>query len=424
MSESPTRTRAWAIAVVCTLAMTVSYVDRQVLSALGPTVREKLDIDATHFGWLTSAFALSYLTFAPLAGALVDRFGPRRGLTAAVLVWSAVSALQGAVVSFRTLLAARALLGAAEAPSFPAAARAVRSVLPPKDRSAGLGLLFTGSSLGTMIAGPLAIALNTKLNWRLAFGIAAAIGTLWVPLFLWMTRDRATRRALAHDDGVLPREDDAATPARGPTLAERMAVAAKPDVLRAVVLVIASAPAILLVIGWFPQILLAAFHVRQADQAAYVWAPPLAFDLGAVGVGYLASLRDRKAPGGVSAKADWVALAAALSATLALVPRVADARVATGVVGLSMAGGGALYTLAAAEMLSRVDKRWTAAAGGVTAAAQSIVHIVASPLIGRSVDATKSFSHSLVALGLWTLPWSLVWIAWPRFIGRRALVSR
>ncbi|NOU34584.1 MAG: MFS transporter, partial [Polyangiaceae bacterium] len=67
--------RPWSIAVVATLAMSVSFLDRQTLAAIGPTVRQELDITHQQFGWLGSAFAFAYLVFAPPAGRLVERWG-------------------------------------------------------------------------------------------------------------------------------------------------------------------------------------------------------------------------------------------------------------------------------------------------------------------------------------------------------------
>lgn len=406
----PSRARAWFVAIVCTLAMTVSYVDRQVLAALGPTVRAKLDIDATQFGWLTSAFAFSYLAFAPISGAWVDRIGTRRGLMIAVLVWSFVSAAQGAAISFPTLFAIRAFLGAAESPSFPSAARTVRSVLPDRDRSAGLGLLFTGSSIGSMIAGPLAIFLNIEVGWRAAFGIAAALGTLWVPLFWFATRAPEVRAVLA------VREE---RPAKAPIVA----MLRDRNVLRAALLVLGSAPAIMLVLVWFPQILDKTFHVPQNDQARYVWAPPAAFDLGAIGFGWIASFRDRRAANGVSEKRDLVAIGALLLGALALVVTIHDPAVATIALSLAMIGGGAIYTLVTSEMLARIDPKLTATAGGITAAAQSIAQIVTAPLVGKTVDKTGSYTIALVALGAWVLPFAIAWIVTHRPASARASLA-
>src|SRR5437868_4812302 len=125
---------AWPVAVVATLGMSVSYVDRQTLSAIAPSVRTALDIDHKGFGWLLSAFSLAYLFGAPLAGAVIDKFGARKGFAAAVLVWSLVAGAHAFATSFWMLFALRIMLGTAEAPSFPSATQAVRRALPDASR--------------------------------------------------------------------------------------------------------------------------------------------------------------------------------------------------------------------------------------------------------------------------------------------------
>ena len=61
---------AWPIAIVATLGMSVSYVDRQTLAAIAPSVTKSLGIDNTRYGFLLSAFSIAYLIGAPLAGVL------------------------------------------------------------------------------------------------------------------------------------------------------------------------------------------------------------------------------------------------------------------------------------------------------------------------------------------------------------------
>src|SRR5688572_27156408 len=121
---------AWGVALVATLGMSVSYIDRQTLAAIAPEVTRALAIDNTQYGWLVSAFSMAYLVGAPVSGVVVDRLGARRGFAAAVLVWSIVAGAHALAISFASLFLLRVLLGAAEAPSFPAATQAIRRALP------------------------------------------------------------------------------------------------------------------------------------------------------------------------------------------------------------------------------------------------------------------------------------------------------
>lgn len=398
------RGRAWLVAVVATLAMSVSYVDRQVLAAVATSVRAALGIDAAQFGWLAGAFSLTYLVGAPAAGMLVDRAGARRGLVVAILLWSAVSASHALAPSFGALFALRILLGAAESPSFPAAAQSVRRALPPGDRSAAFGLLFTGSSIGAAVAAPLAIKLDVHFGWRAAFLIASVIGLVWLPLWLLVTRPAVVREALARP------EPAAAVEARPRAAYPPLHLDAA--VLRAVLLVLASAPGLMMMYVWLPQYLELGRHLPKASLGAYLWLPPLMADAGMVGFGLLASRRDRRFAVQRS-HVGLVLLAASMEASLALVPRIDAAWPAVFVLGVSAAGGGGLYTLLTSDMMARVDPRRVSTAGGLTAAAQSLCYVVLNPLVGRWIDRTGSFDGPLVLLGVVALPGAVSWSMWP-----------
>lgn len=395
---------------MATSAMSVSYIDRQTLAALAPTVRTALSIDRTHYGWLTSAFSMAYLVAAPLAGTLIDRAGARRGLAAAVFVWSGVAALHAAAPTFSILFVLRIALGLAEAPSFPGAVQAVKRALPEGDRSAGVGLLFTGSSIGAMIAAPAAVALNKHFGWRFAFVGTALIGLLWIPCWLLATRGATAELAPRPPETAHPKFfREAAT-----TLSE---LGRQGAVIRAVILVVASAPGIMFVLNWFPQYLVDAHGLVQDDLGRYAWCPPLFFDVGAVAFGVAASRRERN--GSVGSHADFVAFAAMLAATLACLPLAADAFEATMVASAAMAGGGALFALLTGDMLSRIDPSRVSRAGGLTAAAQSAAYVVASPILGTVVDRTHTYDQVLLALGALVVPGAAAWIAWPAIAPRR-----
>lgn len=399
------------MAIVATLAMSVSYLDRQTLAAIAPTVRDELAISHERFGWLGSAFALAYLVCAPVSGLVVDRFGPRRTLALAVLAWSIVSAAHAVAFSFAGLLVLRLLLGVFEAPSFPSAARTVQTTLPASRRSAAMGLLFTGSSFGAMVAAPLAARVAHAHGFRFAFLATAALGLLWLPFWL----------AFAPRDPAPPPRADvsarlAASGASGASgaLASLASLAAHPAVLRQTVVILGSAPALLVVLGWYPQLLVEAVGVKREHVGHYLWLPPLVFDVAAVSFGAAASALDNRARSPATPHSSLMALAALLTATLALVPLIPLVPSAAGpwahvVLGsVAMAGGGGMYVLGTADMLRRVPPGEAAAASGVSAAAQSLVHIAANPLYGAWLDRTHRWDLVL-AVGALALPAALVW---------------
>ena len=83
--------------------------------------------------------------------------------------------------------------------------------------------------------------------------------------------------------------------------------------------------------------------------------------------------------------------------------------------GASACGGGGIYVLVTTDMLARVPLERTSSAGGMTAAAQSLAHIIASPLVGWVIDG---YGPVLVTLGLVVVPTSLAFVFWPSMRAR------
>jgi len=394
------RRHAWVVALAATLTMTVSYIDRQTLAVLGPTVTEALGMTETEWGWLSSAFSFAYLVATPLGGWLIGRVGARRGLVGSVLVWSTVAALHAVVPGFGVLFALRIALGLAEGPSFPGAAQTVQRVLPTGDRARGFGVLFSGSSIGGMLVPPLASFVFGIAGWRVAFLITAVVGLLWIPIWIAVTSHPDVRAQIDAPAEV------ATSPGRSPRAHELLR---RPSMIRALIAVFAAAPVIGMMLAWGAKYLHRTFGVVQEDVGYYLWLPPLMFDVGAILFGDLAS-RLRPTAGEVSRGLYWPAMV--LATATVLLPAIDDPWLATVVIGVGVLGSGGLYSLCTADVLSRVPSDSVPLAGGILACAQSVALIAEGPIIGAAVDHYGNYDVVAVAIGLWAIPGSLIWIAW------------
>jgi ACS family hexuronate transporter-like MFS transporter len=383
--------RRWAVVIVGTMTMTVSYVDRQTLSVLAPHVTKALHMTDAEYGWLGSAFALAYLIATPLSGWWLDGLGARRGLVRSLLAWSAIAALHALVPGFGTLLCFRIALGLAEGPGFPGAAQTVQRMLPERERPRGFGVLFIGSSIGGMITPPLAAWLFREYGWRSAFLGTAFVGLAWIPLWLAVTRPSGVRAEL----------DRAAPPGTRVRFAE---LAARPSMIRALIAVVASSPIVLFVEQWSAKYLVGELGVAQVDVGHYLWLPPVWFDLGALAFGALAA--------GVGRLRLLYGVATAIAMTLALAPLADSPWAAIAVMSSAQLGSGALRTLVTADLLAHIPSDAIALAGGTLACAQSIAYIAASPLIGYAHDHHVAYPTIALAIALWLVPGSIAWIAW------------
>jgi MFS transporter, ACS family, hexuronate transporter len=395
------RFAAWALALVATLTMAVSYIDRQTLAAIAPSVQDALHFDDVAYGYLGSAFAAAYLVGAPVSGWLVDRIGARRGLLGAVLLWSSIAALHAIAPTFGVLLGMRVLLGLAEGPSFPAAAQTIQRALPPADRARGFGLLFTGSSIGAAIAPPLATSLAKRYGFQTAFLGTAAAGLVWVPIWLALAFRAPARAAL---------DRRYATEAQGGRKISPFALVTHPGVARAVMAVLASAPLLTLLQQWGTKFLVRDHHLTQLAAGSLLWAPPLFFDAGALVFGHLVSRA--RARGAEGVPRPLLALAAVLMLEGAAIPFAPSPAVAVALMCVAMIGGGGMYALPMADMAVRVPPGLVASAGGICAAAQSIAQIATNTAVARSVTHSGSYTPSIIGLAVWVVPGAVAWLAW------------
>jgi ACS family hexuronate transporter-like MFS transporter len=379
--------------------MAVSFFDRTTLAVLAPTVKAELGISGTAYGWLTAAFSIAYLVATPLSGWWIDRVGARRGLVGSVLLWTTAAALHALVPGFGVLFVLRIALGLAEGPSFPGSAQTVQRILPPQDRARGFGVLFTGSSIGAMLAPPIASALYNAAGWRVAFLGTALIGLVWLPVWLYWTTRPGVREQL--DNPARASEARVRAPIR--ELLKHRAL------IRGMFAIFAVAPIFGIALAWGAVYLAQTFAIEQGDVGKYLWLPPLAFDGAAILFGHLASRQHR--PGGDPPRVLFT-IGMVLATSLVALPWAETAWQAVGAMALAGAGGGIVYTLVTADMLARMPQDRVSFAAGLGAAGQSLALIIVNPLVGASVDHYGNFDVATFTIGLWVVPGCLVWLFW------------
>ncbi len=179
--DSESKFRWYAVALV-TVAIAISYFDRQTLPVAIAAIQRNIPISNQQFSYLQTAFLLSYAALYAVGGRLLDRLGTRRGFMLIMLWWSIACALHGLASGFVLLLGARFLLGMGEGGAFPAAVRVVAEWIPPEERSTAVGIINAGTAVGSVLAPPLIGLVLLHSGWRAVFISAGTLGLVWV---LW-----------------------------------------------------------------------------------------------------------------------------------------------------------------------------------------------------------------------------------------------
>lgn len=175
--------RLWAPAASMTLLGLLSYVDRSVLAILSPMILTDLHLSATQYGYAILVFSLCYMIANPIWGLWMDRAGLWIVTVAAVVLWSVASGGHGLMAGFAGMCFARGVLGFGEGATFPAGLKTVTETLPAEKRSFGLGIAYSGSSLGAAVTPLLITPIAMRWGWRAAFATTAVLGFLWIVLW-------------------------------------------------------------------------------------------------------------------------------------------------------------------------------------------------------------------------------------------------
>ena len=144
----------WQLAILISIAIAISYLDRQTLPVAVHAISKDIPLTNSQFSALQSAFLFAYALMYAGGGKLVDLLGTRRGFTVIMLFWSFACASHALATSFALLAVSRFLLGMGEGGGFPAATRAVAESFSANERATAMGIINAGTSVGAVIAPP------------------------------------------------------------------------------------------------------------------------------------------------------------------------------------------------------------------------------------------------------------------------------
>jgi ACS family hexuronate transporter-like MFS transporter len=193
------------------LVSVLSYIDRNTLALLAPTILKDTHMSVTEYGWVVSAYSVLFTIGNPLWGRILDSIGLRRGMSAAVSVWTLASAAHAWAGGFAGFAAARAALGFGEGAASPGGLRTVVQTLPDASRSRGMALTFSGGSAGAILTPLIMTPVAVRWGWHAAFWFTGLLGALWVAWWLVLSRRADVRKIEAPakvDDAGKPRLSD------------------------------------------------------------------------------------------------------------------------------------------------------------------------------------------------------------------------
>ena len=157
----------------------VTFLDRINISVAGSSIMHDLQLSPAQWGWVQSAFILSYGLMQIPMGWLGDRFGHRSVLALIVLWWSLFTAFTGMAGGLMSLLAIRFLFGIGEAGSSPCSTGVISRWFEKGEVGKAQGYVWAASRLGGALTPFVVIPVMAWLGWREAFYLLGALGVVW-----------------------------------------------------------------------------------------------------------------------------------------------------------------------------------------------------------------------------------------------------
>lgn len=174
------------------LAYIFNFLDRQIVGILGPSIQAELHLSNAEFGAIGgTAFALLYAVLGIPLAYLADRTSRSAVVAGSLGVWSAFTALCGAVTGYWTLFLCRLGVGVGEAGGVAPSYALIADYFPPDRRARALAIFSLGVPIGlgggSFIGGQLA----ARFGWREAFAILGIAGLALAPALRFVVRDVA-----------------------------------------------------------------------------------------------------------------------------------------------------------------------------------------------------------------------------------------
>ena len=188
----------WLIWTVASLAHTIGMFHRAAMAPIADRVMADFDITAVAFGSLGAAYFYVYALMQLPSGTLADTLGPRKTITAGLLLSAIGSTLMGVSQSFTVLYIGRLIISFGVSVVWLSVVRLIMEWFRPRESGTAVGFGATLSNLGQLAATtPLAL-LVIWIGWRFSLVTIGQVSLLLAIVNWFIIKDSPAQVKLRH----------------------------------------------------------------------------------------------------------------------------------------------------------------------------------------------------------------------------------
>ena len=174
------------IPLVVGCAFFMEGLDSTVLAVSIPAMAKTFGVQPLRLNLAITAYLLSLAVFIPVSGWIADRYGTRSVFCAAVLIFTAASALCGVAVNLPMLIAMRAFQGFGGAMMTPVGRLILLRAFPRSGLVSAMNWMTIPAMVGPTVGPIVGGFLTSYVSWRAIFYLNIPIGLLGAVLSLWL----------------------------------------------------------------------------------------------------------------------------------------------------------------------------------------------------------------------------------------------
>ena len=181
-----------AVTVVFVAAMFMNIIDITIVNVALPSLGRDLHATTSSLGAVSVSYLVALAVVIPASGWLGDRFGYRRVLLTAIVIFTVASALCGIAGSLGQLVIFRILQGIGGGMLTPVGMALLFRTFPPAERVRAAGVLTIPTTLAPALGPVIGGVLVTGLSWRWVFFVNLPIGAAALAFGLLFLQEQET----------------------------------------------------------------------------------------------------------------------------------------------------------------------------------------------------------------------------------------